>query len=138
MTTTITTGTPRRPRGTAPLSEGGVRRAARSTWTAHAPVTLAGAGGLPPRSPARAARAADDQPRDPGTRSSEDSAAPITPGTERIRAELADDTGATTAEYAITTLAACGFAAVLVLLLKSGEVRSLLLGIITNALSLGS
>ncbi|UYG17977.1 DUF4244 domain-containing protein [Brachybacterium huguangmaarense] len=51
---------------------------------------------------------------------------------------LADETGATTAEYAITTLAACGFAAVLVVLLKSGEVRSLLMGIITSALSMGS
>lgn len=51
---------------------------------------------------------------------------------------LSDDTGATTAEYAITTLAACGFAAVLVVLLKSGEVRDLLMGIITAALSLGS
>lgn len=51
---------------------------------------------------------------------------------------LADDTGATTAEYAITTLAACGFAAVLVVLLKSGEVRDLLMGIITAALSMGS
>lgn len=51
---------------------------------------------------------------------------------------LVDETGATTAEYAITTLAACGFAAVLVVLLKSGEVRSLLMGIITSALSMGS
>lgn len=56
----------------------------------------------------------------------------------RILDALADDTGATTAEYAITTLAACGFAAVLVVLLKSGEVRSLLMGIITSALSMGA
>lgn len=55
-----------------------------------------------------------------------------------LAAALSDETGATTAEYAITTLAACGFAAVLVVLLKSGEVRSLLMGIITSALSLGS
>lgn len=41
------------------------------------------------------------------------------------------------ADYAITVLAACGFAAVLVLLLKSGEVRELLMNIITSALSLG-
>lgn len=51
---------------------------------------------------------------------------------------LADETGASTAEYAITTLAACGFAAVLVVLLKSGEVRSLLMNVITSALALGS
>lgn len=56
----------------------------------------------------------------------------------RLSTALRDDTGASTAEYAITVLAACGFAAVLVVLLKSGQVRSLLLGIITSALSLGS
>ncbi|MGP9681460.1 MULTISPECIES: DUF4244 domain-containing protein [unclassified Brachybacterium] len=51
---------------------------------------------------------------------------------------LRDETGASTAEYAITVLAACGFAAVLVALLASGEVRELLMGIITSALSMGS
>lgn len=49
-----------------------------------------------------------------------------------------DDTGATTAEYAITTLAACGFAAVLVLVLKSDGVRELVTGVITSALGLGA
>ena len=60
----------------------------------------------------------------------------------RLRRTLAcrwrDETGASTAEYAITVLAACGFAAVLVALLASGEVRTLLMGIITSALSMGS
>lgn len=51
---------------------------------------------------------------------------------------LHDERGASTAEYAITVLAACGFAAVLVALLASGEVRDILLGIITSALSQGS
>ncbi|MFC5297717.1 MAG: DUF4244 domain-containing protein [Brachybacterium tyrofermentans] len=51
---------------------------------------------------------------------------------------MRDETGASTAEYAITVLAACGFAAVLVALLASGEVRELLMGIITSALSMGS
>ncbi|MFC7375247.1 DUF4244 domain-containing protein [Brachybacterium sp. GCM10030267] len=51
---------------------------------------------------------------------------------------MRDETGASTAEYAITVLAACGFAAVLVALLASGEVREILLGIITSALSMGS
>ena len=41
----------------------------------------------------------------------------------RLRRALSDETGASTAEYAITVLAACGFAAVLVALLASGEVR---------------
>ena len=56
----------------------------------------------------------------------------------RLRTRLADDTGASTAEYAITVLAACGFAALLVVILKSDAVRSALTGIITSALSLGS
>ncbi|WP_422115556.1 DUF4244 domain-containing protein [Brachybacterium sp. UNK5269] len=51
---------------------------------------------------------------------------------------MRDETGASTAEYAITVLAACGFAAVLVALLASGQVRALLLQIITSALSMGS
>lgn len=55
----------------------------------------------------------------------------------RLRRRLCDETGASTAEYAITVLAACGFAAVLVALLASGEVRELLMGIITSALSMG-
>lgn len=47
------------------------------------------------------------------------------------------DAGMTTAEYAIGTLAACGFAALLVGILKSGQVKALLLGVITKALALG-
>ncbi|RBP63389.1 uncharacterized protein DUF4244 [Brevibacterium sanguinis] len=47
------------------------------------------------------------------------------------------DTGATTAEYAITTLAACGFAALLVVVLKSEPIRELVTGVIQTALGLG-
>lgn len=46
-----------------------------------------------------------------------------------------DDEGAVTAEYAIATIAAVGFAALLVVVLRSDEVRSLLLGLITRALA---
>ncbi|NNH24746.1 DUF4244 domain-containing protein [Pseudokineococcus marinus] len=42
-----------------------------------------------------------------------------------------------TAEYAIATLAACGFAGLLVTLLASDQVRTLLLGIVRRALSVG-
>jgi hypothetical protein len=42
-----------------------------------------------------------------------------------------------TAEYAIATLAACGFAGLLVVILKGGQVRGLLMGIIERALSVG-
>ncbi|MDN6602807.1 DUF4244 domain-containing protein [Brevibacterium sp.] len=47
------------------------------------------------------------------------------------------DAGATTAEYAITTLAACGFAALLVIILKSEPIKELVTGVIETALGLG-
>lgn len=64
---------------------------------------------------------------------------PLRPGS-RTRAPkrwLRGDDGMATAEYAIATLAACGFAALLLAILSSGEVRALLLGIITRALAVG-
>ena len=51
------------------------------------------------------------------------------------RAVLRDDTGAATAEYAIATMAAVAFASLLVVIMRSDEVRGLLLGIIREALS---
>ncbi len=54
-----------------------------------------------------------------------------------VRECLSDDTGATTAEYAITTLAACGFAALLVVVLKSDPLQEMITGVITGALGLG-
>ena len=53
-----------------------------------------------------------------------------------IRARTgAHDAGMATAEYAIATLAAVGFAGLLVAILRSDEVRGLLLGIVRRALS---
>jgi hypothetical protein len=46
------------------------------------------------------------------------------------------DEGAVTAEYAIATIAAVGFAALLVVVLRSDEVRGLLLGLVTRALAM--
>jgi Protein of unknown function (DUF4244) len=46
------------------------------------------------------------------------------------------EAGMATAEYAIATVAAAGFAGLLVVILRSGEVRELLLGIVRSALSL--
>ena len=46
--------------------------------------------------------------------------------------------GMTTAEYAVGTLAAVAFAAVLLAVVKSGPVKSALAGVITSALGLGS
>lgn len=45
--------------------------------------------------------------------------------------------GASTAEYGVVMLAAVGFAGLLVAILKSGEVKELLMGIIRTALSTG-
>ena len=53
----------------------------------------------------------------------------------RASAGLTRELGMATAEYAVVTLAACGFAALLVALLRSDTVRELLLGIIRRALS---
>lgn len=47
------------------------------------------------------------------------------------------EAGMATAEYAIATLAAVGFAGLLLVILKGDEVRGLLLGIIKSALSVG-
>ena len=52
-------------------------------------------------------------------------------------AHMKNEDGAATAEYAITILAAVGFAGVLVVILKSGEVQALLTGIVRTALSVG-
>lgn len=63
---------------------------------------------------------------------------------EALTGELAhaglDDpeAGATTAEYGIVMLAAVGFAGLLVVILKSDEVRQMLLNIVQTALSTGA
>ena len=47
------------------------------------------------------------------------------------------EAGMTTAEYAIGTLAACTFAALLIAVIRSPAIRSALTGLITTALGLG-
>jgi hypothetical protein len=56
----------------------------------------------------------------------------------RTRADrgLLGDEGAATAEYAIATMAAVGFAGLLVAILRSDAVRSLLTELVHRALSL--
>ena len=46
--------------------------------------------------------------------------------------------GMTTAEYAVGTLAAVAFAAVLMVVVKSGPVKAALVSVITTALGIGS
>jgi hypothetical protein len=56
---------------------------------------------------------------------------------ELRRIGVRDDSGAATAEYAITIMAAVGFAGLLVLILRSGEVQAILTDLVHNALSFG-
>lgn len=50
------------------------------------------------------------------------------------RCRSAADAGMSTAEYAVGTIAACGFAAVLYKIVTSGPVRTALTGVIEKAL----
>ncbi|GCE75446.1 DUF4244 domain-containing protein [Cellulomonas biazotea] len=58
----------------------------------------------------------------------------VGPTVRRVVA-AAGDAGMATAEYAIVTLAAVGFAGLLVAILRGGEVKGLLLGLIRQALA---
>lgn len=51
------------------------------------------------------------------------------------RALLRDDTGAATAEYAIATMAAVAFASLLVIIMRSDEVRGILTDLVRRALT---
>lgn len=51
--------------------------------------------------------------------------------------QLKGERGAATAEYAIVTMAAVAFAGLLVAILRSDEVRGLLLDLVQRALSFG-
>ena len=64
---------------------------------------------------------------------SQSPAGPASPGAQGAPSS---DAGMATAEYAIATLAACGFAALLLAVLSSGEVRQMLLALVQRALSL--
>jgi len=48
---------------------------------------------------------------------------------------FADDTGAATAEYAIATMAAVAFAGLLVIIMRSDEVRGILTDLVRRALT---
>jgi Flp pilus assembly pilin Flp len=53
-----------------------------------------------------------------------------------MRARLLAERGAATAEYAIATLAAVGFAGLLVVILRSDEVRGMLTDVVRQALAI--
>ncbi|MEO0061186.1 MAG: hypothetical protein RL343_804 [Actinomycetota bacterium] len=52
-----------------------------------------------------------------------------------IKQFMKDETGAATAEYAIATMAAVGFAGLLVVIMRSDEVRTILFDLVKSALS---
>lgn len=55
----------------------------------------------------------------------------------RARVRFSDDRGAATAEYAIATMAAVGFASLLVVIMQSDEVRGILTDLVRTALTVG-
>lgn len=63
--------------------------------------------------------------------------APRLPRLTRRRASrlMADDTGSATAEYAIATMAAVAFAGLLVVIMRSDEVRGILEDLVRRALT---
>jgi Flp pilus assembly pilin Flp len=54
---------------------------------------------------------------------------------QRMTRRLRDDRGAATAEYAIVIMAAVGFAGLLVVILRSGEVQAILTDLVQRALN---
>jgi hypothetical protein len=53
---------------------------------------------------------------------------------ERPRLSLCDERGAVTAEYAVVIMAAVAFAGLLVAIIRSGEIRQMLVDLVQNAL----
>lgn len=112
---------------------------------------LAGNGALAARAVAAGNRSTSRTPSRPGRNNEPGSSLPanvveLYPGTaqgaypvqERRRTPLlmGSEAGMATAEYAIATLAAVGFAGLLVFILRSDEVRGFLLTLIRTALAL--
>ena len=54
---------------------------------------------------------------------------------QKLIGQLDDETGAATAEYAIATMAAVGFAGLLVVIMRSEEVRTILFDLVKSALT---
>ncbi|PFG30739.1 DUF4244 domain-containing protein [Paramicrobacterium agarici] len=60
---------------------------------------------------------------------------PHSPTARALVDRLRDDEGAATAEYAIATMAAVGFAGLLVVIMKSDEVKGILTDLVRRALT---
>ncbi len=55
---------------------------------------------------------------------------------QKIKIRLRSNRGAATAEYVVATMAAVGFAGLLLVILRSDEVKQLLLGLVKSALTI--
>ena len=60
----------------------------------------------------------------------------VVPARSALR-RLTDEAGAATAEYVVATMAAVGFAGLLIVSLRSDEVRGMLTDLVRRALSIG-
>lgn len=60
--------------------------------------------------------------------------APVTRRRDRLRAILTNDRGAVTAEYAIVIMAGVAFAGLLVAIMRSSEIRQMLVDLVQSAL----
>ncbi|WP_120338154.1 DUF4244 domain-containing protein [Cryobacterium soli] len=61
----------------------------------------------------------------------------IRSNTQRALARLREDRGAATAEYIVATMAAVGFAGLLIVILRGDEVRGILTELVRSALTVG-
>jgi hypothetical protein len=86
---------------------------------------------------ARAEHARAKQPRAEQPRTERARTEPKTAMLHRLREVVRHgrDEGAATAEYVVATMAAVGFAGLLVLILRSDEVRGMLTDLVRNALT---
>ena len=113
-------------RTVAPVSFIRTVRSVDARPAAHAGMDRSGGGG-PVHPQNRATRRAEARRRQANDRV-------LRQGRDRTTDQEA---GMATAEYAIATLAAVGFAALLVAVLSSGEIKGLLMSLITSALNFG-
>jgi hypothetical protein len=82
-----------------------------------------------PTQPSHSVEAAPHRPQEGGST--------LRRGLRRVARRLAGERGAATAEYAVATMAAVGFAGLLVVILRGDEVRGILTDLVRNALTVG-
>lgn len=78
---------------------------------------------------------ATEAPATAGPNETPDARRPRSPA--RPLRRLREDTGAATAEYLVATMAAVGFAGLLIVILRGDEVRGILTELVRTALSVG-